>query len=230
MLRYPDHAVLSSCIDEFLQWSYGRLSFSSYYFLCWFTTSWLLLALPLYLPLHYIQWRMSSKELSGPSYWDVLKLELCDHNMSAWQFFVCAGSATFLNFSSTYIWYITLENVPVAVNFALSHSEVLIVLGLSLWLLPGKVQFSRFRLICFTALLVGLALVTVGKAQSSWSSSAAISTWWWGVGEILMATFLWGWFEIVFSKFFGMPRCCLWLLRVAVQAVHPFWASCCSTA
>lgn len=103
-----------------------------------------------------------------------------------------------LNFSSTYIWYITLGKVSVSINFALSHSEVLVVLVLSWWIL--KERFVIHKAIVLLILIPGLVMVAVGKANSSYSEQSEVE----GIILVFLATLLWGFYEVIYKRHFGM--------------------------
>ncbi len=178
---------------------------------------------PIYLIYDFLHWKLS-KRSSSSSYWSHLVANVQrGHSLSLSKYLWFSFSVLVLNSSSTYIWYITLDKIPASINFALSHSEVLIVLLLSLWILPkGSIHLTHFRLITLFVLLIGLLLVAWGKAKSSTGAVANVSAKQWvtGVSMVLAATLLWGFYEVFFKKFFGSVSVAGVMLLQSLMGLH----------
>lgn len=208
-----------------MQWKYGSLDFKSYFFLTWITSVLLVLSYPLYIIVDFIRFKFCAPVSLSLTYREHLISSLAPAQaLPRMTLFIASLSTLFLFFTSTYLWYLNLDMVPVSVEFALSHSEILFVLALSWWLLRAKVTQKQLAVVI--CLIAGLALLTAGTnllhfhicprcgsflayalmqficPGKSHSSRFSVVSQLWGSGIVFLATFLWGFYEVLFKRFF----------------------------
>eukprot|EP01116_Phalansterium_solitarium_P002574 TRINITY_DN12671_c0_g1_i1.p1 TRINITY_DN12671_c0_g1~~TRINITY_DN12671_c0_g1_i1.p1 ORF type:complete len:381 (-),score=128.86 TRINITY_DN12671_c0_g1_i1:301-1443(-) len=186
--------------SEYTQWQYGDLEFSSYLFLTWFTTVWLALALPVGLLVHWL-WLTSRRDprAERSAYRAFLRAKIFDEPRLGLRTYLLGGAVVMvLNFVSTYLWYPSLGMLPVALNFALSHSIVIIVLVLSRIFLKDPITLPKVLTVVGVA--GAMALIIVGKANHSDFSSHAIVT---GIILVFASILLWAFYDIAYKRMFG---------------------------
>jgi drug/metabolite transporter (DMT)-like permease len=150
---------------------------------------------PIFIIFHYFFWKLQNPNTHG--YLTFLRQKIAEgHNLTWYSYLWWSFWVMVFNFSSTYIWYISLDKIAVAINFALSNSEVIVVFLLSVWLLKERISFPKVGILL--VLIGGLILVGIGKSASSYSGSRVE-----GIILVMAATLLWGFYEVIYKKYFG---------------------------
>ena len=147
---------------------YNKINFTSYFFLCWFTSIWAILSLPVYTIGEFLY--KYSRSLVNPSvpvitpkiyYNHVIDQIHKNPNFSYKRYFKIALITGQLNFWCTYMWYITLNLLPISIETAINQ-DVLFVYFMSIKFLGEK--FTKMKTLSVILLTIGLILCGAGNS------------------------------------------------------------------
>jgi drug/metabolite transporter (DMT)-like permease len=176
---------------EYTQYAYAKIHFKSFYFLCWVCVSSLSVAFPL--------WWLGKSIIHQCSLgWNSMQHSLAQNpNYSLPYYLKCSVPLAMLNFFSSYTWYMSLDMIPVAVNTSLYRSLVIWVFLMSIIFLNEQVTISKVASLVLC--LLGVVCVAVGNYEGSHSKKSSLM----GYILILISSFLYATYEIVYRRFVG---------------------------
>ena len=115
---------------QYARISYHRLTYHSYYLLCYVTNSALVLVFPLLFTADWLRKKlcMGSADTAFPYIQRQLE---SNPGFSVKMYLLVGIPLTLFNFFSSYTWYMSLNLLPVSINASLYKSSVLFIFGLS---------------------------------------------------------------------------------------------------
>lgn len=202
--------------SQYARISYGRLSFTSYYFLCWFTNIWLSLLFPLYLLFAFVRYLCSGPETKKTGFVGHVRQMLMANPHFSWKKYLLLGLAlTFFNFFSSYIWYISLNLLPVSINTSLYKSSLIFVFILSAIFLRERIVV--LKIIALVLCIAGLCMVGVGHYFESHTETIGAAS---GYILVIASALLWAGYEVLFRARIGSANPAGVLLIVTLLGLY----------
>ena len=204
--------IISNSISqgEYSQYAYKSINFANYWFLNYFIGCYMIFSFPLYYCLEFLflyifgliksRGKLNLKSFSATNYRRV-KSKFRDSPLSWKRFLLLIFPLGLCSFGSGWLWFISLNLMPVSLNTTLFQSIVIFVFILSVVFLKEKA--SLLKILAIIIALSGILLIMFGATKDSASSSRDFTSTSVIIGSflVLLSSFLYACYEIIFVKF-----------------------------